>query len=124
MPANFRSPTARRVSLAAILAAPLLLTACAESMVLKAPEEERVAVLGCLDRCQQQRDSCQTRAREDYNQCEASWKANFRDYRWCLASASEPGECGYPWWSCAENHFGACANRYHECRQSCAPKGG
>lgn len=112
-----------RTRLALILAIPLLLSACAESMVLKAPEEERIAVLGCLDRCQHHREACNDHARDVYRQCEAGWDKSFRAYRWCLASASEKQDCGYPWWSCAENHYGACTNRYRACRRACAPEG-
>lgn len=80
---------------------------------------ERLSELSCIGGCQGARDRCNADARYDYRQCQAGYSEAFRDYRWCLASAFERSECGYPWWSCAENLYGYCANRAVECERAC-----
>ena len=99
----------------------LLLTACARPLVLDATLPRQVAELGCLSECRATREACNADARDEYRQCQAGYSSSFRVYRWCLASASEQGECGYPWWSCAENRFGYCTNRYRDCASACRP---
>lgn len=80
---------------------------------------EQLAELSCIGACQGARDRCNADARYDYRQCQAGYSQAFVDYRWCLASAFERSECGYPWWSCAENLYGYCANRAAECERAC-----
>ncbi|WP_373508216.1 hypothetical protein, partial [Thiocapsa sp.] len=80
---------------------------------------EQLAELSCIGGCQGARDTCNANARYDYRQCQAGYSQAFVDYRWCLASAFERSECGYPWWSCAENLYGYCANRAAECERAC-----
>jgi hypothetical protein len=79
----------------------------------------QLAELSCVGSCQGARDRCNADARYDYRQCQAGYSEAFVDYRRCLASAFERSECGYPWWSCAENLYGYCANRAAECVQAC-----
>lgn len=88
---------------------------CAQSPSLP----EQLAELSCIGGCQGARDKCNADARYDYRQCQAGYSEAFVDYRRCLASAFERSECGYPWWSCAENLYGYCANRAAECEQAC-----
>lgn len=88
----------------------------------------QIARIGCLDACHAKQERCIADARDDYRQCQAGYDSTFRAYRWCLASASEQEECGYPWWSCAENRYGYCANRHSDCTRACrgaepVPKG-
>lgn len=90
----------------------LLLAACATL-------PRQMAEIRCVEQCQLTKDQCDADARYDYRQCQAGYAESFRAYRWCLAAASERDQCGYPWWSCAENRFGYCTNRYHECAQHC-----
>ncbi|MBK1719978.1 hypothetical protein [Thiocystis violacea] len=100
-----------------------LLAGCAKPLVLDATLPQQFAEIGCVEDCRLTKESCNADARYDYRRCEAGYDKSFRDYRWCLASASETGDCGYPWWSCAENLYGYCANRYNECKRACEAPG-
>ncbi len=109
-----------------------LLALCLSSLVLAALSggcaqapglPGQLAELSCIGGCQGVRDQCNADARYDYRQCQAGYSEAFVDYRWCLASAFERSECGYPWWSCAENLYGYCANRATECEQACRVRG-
>lgn len=97
----------------------LVLTACAKPLVLDATLPQQFAELGCIEECRVTKEGCDANARYDYRQCQAGYSSSMSVYRWCLASASEQGECGYPWWSCAENRFGYCTNRHSECVHAC-----
>jgi hypothetical protein len=97
----------------------LMLSACAKPLVLDATLPQQVAEISCIDRCHSTKDRCDADARDDYRQCQAGYGDSFRAYRWCLASASDRDQCGYPWWSCAANLFGDCANRDSECERAC-----
>lgn len=97
----------------------LLLVSCAGTRTPEAALSQRVAEIGCVSACRTTQDDCNADARAEYRQCQAGYTSAFRAYRWCLASASEPEQCGYPWWSCAENRFGYCTNRYRECASAC-----
>jgi hypothetical protein len=77
----------------------------------------RVAENACINRCQNVKDQCDADARFDYQQCQAGYQAAQRTLRWCNASDQE--NCGYPWWSCSENLYGFCTNRYWECHTAC-----
>ena len=77
----------------------------------------QVQEIGCISRCQEIKDRCDDDARFDYAQCQSGYSGAMRNYRWCLAS--NRGECGYPWWSCSENRYGYCSNRYWECHNAC-----
>lgn len=97
----------------------LLLTACSRPLVLDATLPQQLAEVSCVEECRVTKEQCDEDARYDYRQCEAGYGKSFHDYRWCLASASESKECGYPWWPCAENLYGYCSNRYNECASAC-----
>lgn len=104
---------------AALLAT--LLVGCTQPLVLDATLPQQIAANlaenACINRCQATKDACDDEARFGYAQCQAGYGQSFRDYRRCLASSSE--KCGYPWWSCSENNYGYCTNRYWECRDAC-----
>ncbi len=97
----------------------LLLTACARPLMPDEPLPQQFAVLGCLEDCRVTKERCDQHARYDYRQCQAGYARSFQDYRWCLASAWTYEDCGYPWWSCAENLYGYCSNRQLECERAC-----
>ena len=71
----------------------------------------------CISRCQGVKEACDADARYDYQQCQAGYVTAQRNFRWCNADHAE--SCGYPWWSCSENLYGYCTNRYWECRRAC-----
>lgn len=71
----------------------------------------------CINRCQATKDTCDDTARFDYAQCQAGYGQGVRDYRRCRVSSMD--KCGYFWWSCSENNYGYCTNRYWECRDAC-----
>lgn len=97
----------------------LLLTACEKPLVLDSTLPQQFAELSCIEDCRVTKEHCNEDARYDYRQCQAGYTKSFRDYRWCLASGRESEECGYSWWSCAENLYGYCLNRFTECKQAC-----
>jgi hypothetical protein len=101
------------------LLAVILLAGCAKPLVLDATLPQQFAQISCLEDCRVTKEGCIASARYDFRQCEAGYDRSFRDYRWCLASARDREECGYPWWPCAENLYGYCANRYSECTRAC-----
>jgi hypothetical protein len=107
------------VHLLAVGLAILLLAALSSGCAQSPGVPGQLAELSCIGACQGVRDQCNADARYDYRQCQAGYSEAFVDYRWCLASAFERSECGYPWWSCAENLYGYCANRAAECEQAC-----
>ncbi len=113
-----RHPAFPRVpSLLLAALAVLLLGGCSRPLVLDETLPQQLQEIGCISRCQETKVSCDADARFDYRQCEAGYSRSFRDYRWCNASSRE--HCGYPWWSCSENRYGYCSNRYWECHQGC-----
>lgn len=118
-----RSPAiGRRLSatlMGAALISLLLLGGCSRSPGTGPTLSERASQLACVNACRETLEECEQEARFEYRQCQAGYSAAFRDYRWCLASALERGECGYPWWACAENRFGYCSNRATECERAC-----
>jgi hypothetical protein len=97
----------------------LLLAGCAKPLVLDATLPQQFAEISCIEDCRVTKENCTADARYDYRQCEAGYDKSFGDYRGCLASALNREECGYPWWSCAENLYGYCVNRYNECKSAC-----
>jgi hypothetical protein len=105
--------------LLALVLSSLLLAALSSGCAQSPGLPGQLAELSCIGGCQGVRDQCNADARYDYRQCQAGYSEAFVDYRWCLASAFERSECGYPWWSCAENLYGYCANRAAECEQAC-----
>ena len=109
----------RDASILVILWLVLLATGCAGPSGGERGLADRVAEIGCLSECRARREQCDADARFDYRQCQAGYVDAFSDYRWCLASAIERNDCGYPWWSCAENRHGYCANRASECESAC-----
>jgi hypothetical protein len=114
-----RIPARSGPPLAALLGT--LLAACTQPLVVDQSLPQQIATNlaenACFNRCQATKDACDGEARFDYAQCQAGYSASFRDYRRCLASSTE--RCGYPWWSCSENNYGYCSNRYWECRDAC-----
>lgn len=119
MPSSRRSSpgSVRSIVVALVLASAWALTGCSPPLVHDQPLPQQIAQIGCISRCQGVKDRCDDDARFDYRQCQAGFKDNMRDYRWCRASSAE--ECGYPWWSCSENRYGYCSNRFSECRSAC-----
>jgi hypothetical protein len=97
----------------------LLLAACSKPLVLDATLPQQFAEIDCVEQCRLTKEKCIADARYDYRQCEAGYGSSFNKYRWCLASASDKEQCGYPWWSCSENLYGYCTNRHSECQQVC-----
>ena len=118
---NPQGPAARRSIPLGALAAAIMLAGCSQPLVLDETLPQQIsanlAENACINRCQATKDACDEEARYDYAQCQAGYSQGFRNYRWCLASNWE--KCGYPWWSCSENNYGYCANRYWECRDAC-----
>lgn len=107
----------------AALVGGILSSGCAHNQSGDATLSSRIAEVACVSRCKGVQDSCNADARFDYRQCQAGYSEAFRDYRWCLASAVSRSECGYPWWPCAENLYGYCANRAAECERACRTGG-
>lgn len=105
--------------LAGLLSA--LLVGCTHPLVLDETLPQQIATNlaenACINRCQTAKTACDDDARFDYAQCQAGYSQSLRDYRRCNASSME--KCGYPWWSCSENNYGYCTNRYWECRDTC-----
>jgi hypothetical protein len=119
---GFQAASGKRIpGLAAFLAAVLVgVTAgCVPFRSLETSLPGKPTELACIDRCRDIQGSCNADARFDYRQCQAGYGESFRDYRRCLASAFERSDCVYPWWPCAENRFGYCANRAAECKDAC-----
>jgi hypothetical protein len=102
---------------AALALALALLGGCARPVVLDDTLLEQMAENACVSRCQATKNACDDEARWDFSRCEADYQSAWRTYRYCQASSAEG--CGYPWWSCAENLYGYCSNRYWECREAC-----
>lgn len=100
-----------------------LMSGCAKPLVFDATLPQQLAELSCIEDCRAAKTSCDADARYDYRQCQAGYGKSFRDYRWCLASARDQQECGYPWWSCAENLYGYCSNHYNDCKRTCEAQG-
>jgi hypothetical protein len=100
-----------------LLGAALALGCAQPGSVQTVPNQ--LAELACIGRCKSQQEACNADARHDYRQCQAGYTQDFTTYRWCLASAMQRGECGYPGWPCAENLYGYCANRATECARAC-----
>lgn len=101
------------------LLALFLLDGCASPLGPDAAPEQQLAAIRCISDCQHTKDACVVDARYDYQQCQAGYSSSFRNYRGCLASAVDRADCGYPWWSCAENLYGYCTNRYSDCERAC-----
>ncbi|EXJ13867.1 hypothetical protein [Imhoffiella purpurea] len=97
----------------------ILLGGCAKPLVLDATLPQQFAEIACVEECRATKEQCDADARYDYRQCQAGYDTSFRTYRWCLASAIDRDDCGYPGWSCAENLYGYCSNRYHDCEKAC-----
>lgn len=122
-PSTRRPALGRSVDFGLRLAAvSLLLVACTQPIRSGDDLVRELQQIGCISRCQEIKDRCDADARFDYAQCQAGYSGAMRDYRWCLADAG--GECGYPWWSCSENRYGYCTNRYWECHTACRRPGG
>ncbi len=109
-----RSAARRLASGAALLAA---LAGCAQFTQTSEKLARQVAQIGCISRCQTVKDQCDSDARVDYQQCQAGYQTAQRDFRWCNAASED--RCGYPWWTCSENLYGYCTNRYWECHDGC-----
>lgn len=97
----------------------LWLSACSKPLVLDETLPQQLAEISCVEDCRLTKERCDADARYDYSQCQAGYQETFRSYRWCLASSGSRDDCGYPWWSCAENLYGYCSNRYQECERAC-----
>ncbi|WP_082806206.1 hypothetical protein [Marichromatium gracile] len=100
-----------------------LLGACSDPLLKDQPLPRQLAIAACIGQCDSAREHCRASARADYRDCEADHTEAFRDYRWCLSEVgtfNDELDCGYPWWSCAENLYGYCANRHRACREACA----
>jgi hypothetical protein len=104
-------------SAGAVLLLALSVAGCTPPLVLDRTLPRQVAELGCIGRCQTIKDQCDDDARFDYQQCQAGYRGAQRAFRWCNAESQE--RCGYPWWSCSENLYGYCSNRYWECYEAC-----
>lgn len=118
-PIGFRPRAPRPIIGLAALALVALSGGCVQPGTLGGHLPRQLTEIGCISRCREIQANCNADARFDYRRCQAGYSEAFRDYRWCLASAAERSECGYPWWPCAENLFGACANRAAECESTC-----
>lgn len=103
--------------LAAAAAILLALAGCAQPSKTWDDVARQIQIVGCTSRCQETKDRCDADAAFDYAQCQAGYSTAKRDYRWCLAAGNR--QCGYPWWSCSENRYGYCTNRYWECYAAC-----
>jgi hypothetical protein len=118
-PVDFRAPARRPIIGLAAMALVALSAGCVKPGTLGEHVPRQLTEIGCISRCKEIQANCNADARFDYRRCQAGYSEAFRDYRWCLASAAERSECGYPWWPCAENLFGACTNRAAECESTC-----
>jgi hypothetical protein len=118
-PTPLNAPPRSGFAAAAVAAVLLSLAAagCSRVLTFERSLARQVAVNGCIDRCQTTKDQCDADARWDYQQCQAGYAAKQRDYLWCNNKRPEP--CSYPWWSCSENLYGYCTNRYWECHDAC-----
>ncbi len=116
-PSSLQNRHAPGIRLFASLMTLALLAGCGRPLSLDSTIPRKVAEIGCVSRCQSAKDTCDADARYAYRQCETGYSEAIRDYRWCQASGDE--QCGYPWWSCAENLYGYCSNRYWDCRNAC-----
>lgn len=118
---NPNRPTRSPRAVIAILMGSLLLAACSQPSVHNESLPQQIAASlaenACINRCQATKDGCDDDARFEYAQCQAGYGQGVRGYRRCLASSAQ--KCGYPWWSCSENNYGYCTNRYWECRDAC-----
>lgn len=101
-----RRPPPAIATVAALITALLAVSGCTQ-----------VREIGCTSECRTAKEKCDDNARYQYRQCEAGYATAQRDYRWCNSSSAE--ECGYPWWSCSENLYGYCTNRFNECLLAC-----
>ncbi|WP_295456658.1 hypothetical protein [uncultured Thiodictyon sp.] len=113
-----------RPGVAWVIAAALLLTlaGCAQLASTSQRISKQVAEAPCVGRCRETKDRCDDNARFEYQQCQAGYNTAQRDYRRCNTADWDP--CGYPWWSCSQNLYGYCTNRYRECRLACrSPRG-
>jgi hypothetical protein len=95
----------------------LILVGCAQIVQRSEDLARQAQELACINRCQGVKDQCDNDARFDFHQCQAGYRDAQRTFRWCNASNDEV--CGYPWWSCSENLYGYCTNRFWECRNAC-----
>jgi hypothetical protein len=112
----------RVAAASALLLAMLAILGCTQPIRSAEDLARQVQEIGCISRCQETKDRCDSDARFDYAECQAGYSSSTRDYRRCLASGD--GQCGYPWWSCSENRYGYCTNRYWECHSACRRIGG
>lgn len=95
----------------------LALVGCAEFVQGTERVVRQIDEAGCIGQCRTVKEKCDDNARYDFHQCEAGYQSAQRDYRWCNAADEE--RCGYPWWSCSENLYGYCTNRFWECQDAC-----
>ena len=95
----------------------LMLTGCADFLTLYRTGTE----IACVSQCMEVKERCDADARWDYRQCETRYAVAQHDYLWC--NASDEAQCGYPWWSCSQNLYGYCTNRYRECQEGCRQTG-
>lgn len=106
-----------------LLAVPLLLAGCTARLAPDEPLTPQFAESGCLADCRATRAACDREARHAWRDCQAGYAASFEDYRWCLAAGGERRDCGYPWWSCAENGYRACREDQQGCERACDTSG-
>ncbi|HYN76559.1 MAG TPA: hypothetical protein VES73_02050 [Lamprocystis sp. (in: g-proteobacteria)] len=115
------SNAAPRLGLARLAAAIALLiltlTSCTGFIADMQRLERQAQEITCVSHCQEVKDRCDDDARFAYQQCQAGYQTAQRNFRWCNAADKE--HCGYPWWSCSENLYGACTNRWAECQSAC-----
>ena len=112
------APQPGSAALATVIAFLILgLTGCAQFVQDLERIDRRAQEITCISRCQEVKDQCDDDARYTFQQCQAGYQAAQRTLRWCNASDQE--RCGYPWWSCSENLYGFCTNRFWECQSAC-----
>ncbi|WP_295386360.1 hypothetical protein [uncultured Thiodictyon sp.] len=118
------APRRRAATGGIAVAAVLLLTlaGCTQFAQRSQQLAEQAREITCLSQCRATKEHCDDDARWDYQQCQAGYSTAQRDYLWC--NSSDQPQCGYPWWSCSENLYGYCTNRYRECRVKCRRPGG
>lgn len=95
----------------------LMLTGCADFPTLT----RTGTAIACVSQCMEVKDRCDADARWDYRQCETRYAVAQNNYLWC--HSSDKVQCGYPWWSCSQNLYGYCTNRYRECQDTCYQTG-